>query len=120
MTQLEFLELVAAMRATQTNYFKTRSKSILQESKALERQVDAAVSAALEASTEQVNLAIPTPRQLEIRAAINDRSIESIALLNDRRSRLLPGDIARLREVNQKIEHLLDDLDISTIDNKLP
>jgi hypothetical protein len=43
MTQSEFIELVAQMRTAQKTYFKTRSKTILEQSKALERQVDAAV-----------------------------------------------------------------------------
>ncbi len=43
MTHAEFIELVEQMRTAQKNYFKTRSKDVLIESKALERQVDAAI-----------------------------------------------------------------------------
>ena len=38
-----FAELVAAMRAAQASYFRTRSKEDLLEAKSLEVQVDAAV-----------------------------------------------------------------------------
>ena len=36
----EFIKLVAQMREAQRNYFKTRDRSWLGKSKALERQVD--------------------------------------------------------------------------------
>lgn len=36
----EFVKLVADMREAQRNYFKTRDRSWLDKSKALERQVD--------------------------------------------------------------------------------
>lgn len=36
----EFVKLVAQMREAQRNYFKTRDRSWLAKSKALERQVD--------------------------------------------------------------------------------
>lgn len=37
----EFIELVREMRAAQKEYFKTRSKDVLNRSKELERKVDA-------------------------------------------------------------------------------
>lgn len=40
----EFLELVAKMRSAQKEYFHTRSQSVMRESIALEKQVDAAIS----------------------------------------------------------------------------
>lgn len=45
-TDPEFVDLVARMRDAQRRYFKTRSPDVLQESKRLEREVDAAVDAA--------------------------------------------------------------------------
>ena len=36
----EFIELVREMRAAQKEYFKTRSKEVLNRSKELERKVD--------------------------------------------------------------------------------
>jgi hypothetical protein len=36
----EFIELVRQMRAAQKEYFKTRSKDVLNRSKELERKVD--------------------------------------------------------------------------------
>lgn len=40
MDSKEFFDLVAKMRRKQKDYFATRSKAVLQESKALEKQVD--------------------------------------------------------------------------------
>ncbi len=40
MESKEFVKLVADMREAQRNYFKTRDRSWLDKSKALERQVD--------------------------------------------------------------------------------
>ena len=40
-TMKEFIELVREMRNTQKEYFKTRSKDVLNRSKELERKVDA-------------------------------------------------------------------------------
>lgn len=40
MDSKEFFDLVAKMRWKQKDYFATRSKAVLQESKALEKQVD--------------------------------------------------------------------------------
>lgn len=40
MTYDEFQSLVRRMRAAQVNYFKTRARYHLEESKALEKQVD--------------------------------------------------------------------------------
>lgn len=37
----EFIELVREMRAAQKEYFRTRSKDVLNRSKELERKVDA-------------------------------------------------------------------------------
>lgn len=39
----DFMKLVAEMRAAQKEYFKYRTKDLLQASKELERQVDAAL-----------------------------------------------------------------------------
>lgn len=40
MTAREFFDLVSDMRSKQREYFRTRSSSVLSESKALERRVD--------------------------------------------------------------------------------
>lgn len=40
MDSKEFFDLVAKMLRKQKDYFATRSKAVLQESKALEKQVD--------------------------------------------------------------------------------
>lgn len=40
MDSKELFDLVAKMRRKQKDYFATRSKAVLQESKALEKQVD--------------------------------------------------------------------------------
>lgn len=40
MTAKEFFDLVSEMRSKQKEYFRTRSTSVLNESKALERRVD--------------------------------------------------------------------------------
>lgn len=45
MTHTQFAALVERMRAAQKEYFKTRDKGALQESKALEKKVDAAIKA---------------------------------------------------------------------------
>lgn len=43
MTAKEFFDLVSDMREKQREYFRTRSTSVLNESKALERLVDAEI-----------------------------------------------------------------------------
>lgn len=43
MTAKEFFDLVSDMRSKQKEYFRTRSTSVLNESKALERRVDAEI-----------------------------------------------------------------------------
>lgn len=43
MTAKEFFGLVSDMREKQKEYFRTRSSSVLSESKALERRVDAEI-----------------------------------------------------------------------------
>ena len=43
MTAREFFDLVSDMRSKQREYFRTRSSSVLSESKALERRVDAEI-----------------------------------------------------------------------------
>ena len=48
MTATELAALVAEMRHAQTNYFRTRSTSALEESKRLERRVDEACLAILD------------------------------------------------------------------------
>jgi hypothetical protein len=45
MDQAEFTKLVAEMRHAQKEYFRTKSSSALDDSKRLERQVDAALKA---------------------------------------------------------------------------
>lgn len=40
MTDIEFIVLVGRMREKQKEYFRTRSKEVLLESKQLEREVD--------------------------------------------------------------------------------
>ncbi len=40
MTDKEFIEMVAAMRLAQQQYFKTRMSSYLEKAKKLEKQVD--------------------------------------------------------------------------------
>lgn len=45
MTEPEFYDLVKRMRETQKDYFRSRSPDVLQQSKALEREVDDAVEA---------------------------------------------------------------------------
>lgn len=40
MTYNEFEQLVYEMRSAQINYFRTRSKDVLQQSKQLEKRVD--------------------------------------------------------------------------------
>lgn len=47
MSDYEFRELVAKMRSAQRDYFRTRSRDALDQSKQLERAVDAAISGAL-------------------------------------------------------------------------
>ena len=44
MTNEEFVSLVREMRECQRKYFRTREKSVLMRSKALEKQVDEALS----------------------------------------------------------------------------
>ena len=44
MNNKEFFDLVAKMRAKQKEYFKFRNKTLLKESKALEKQVDDEIS----------------------------------------------------------------------------
>ena len=48
MTIEEFARLVSEMRHAQSNYFRTRSTSALEESKRLERKVDEAYQAILD------------------------------------------------------------------------
>lgn len=43
MTAKEFFDLVSQMREKQKEYFRTRSASVLNESKTLERRVDAEI-----------------------------------------------------------------------------
>ena len=45
MESKEFVKLVADMREAQRNYFKTRDRSWLDKSKALERRVDNQIAA---------------------------------------------------------------------------
>lgn len=116
MTTTEFIELVAQMRMTQKNYFKTRSKYVLEQSKALERQVDVAIAQIAEARAKQTDLAIPTPRQLETRSNINNKSIALIALLNSDRNQILTGDVSKVRDLHSEIACLINDLDIYNLE----
>lgn len=50
MTESEFRELVAKMRSAQKAYFRTRSLDALDQSKRLERAVDAVISGGLKDS----------------------------------------------------------------------
>jgi hypothetical protein len=40
----EFIDLVQQMRTAQKEYFATRNRTVLERSKALERQIDIAIS----------------------------------------------------------------------------
>ena len=53
MTAREFFDLVSDMRSKQREYFRTRSSSVLSESKALERRVDDEVRRVKQILTEQ-------------------------------------------------------------------
>ena len=44
MSNKEFIDLVAKMRKSQKDYFRTRRSDILQESKRLEKSVDNAIN----------------------------------------------------------------------------
>lgn len=44
MTSLQFFKLVEQLRIYQKEYFKTRSKETLQQSKALEKRIDDEIS----------------------------------------------------------------------------
>lgn len=56
MEPLEFLELVRDMRASQKEYFRTRSRGVLGESKSLERQVDSYIAEVIEALKDSFEL----------------------------------------------------------------
>lgn len=43
MNSREFFDKVSLMRRLQCEYFKTRSRSVLQQSKAVEREIDAEI-----------------------------------------------------------------------------
>lgn len=43
MNSREFFDRVCLMRRLQRDYFQTRSKSVLQQSKAVEREIDAEI-----------------------------------------------------------------------------
>ena len=53
MTAKEFFSLVSDMRSKQREYFRTRSSSVLSESKALERRVDDEIRRVRQILTEQ-------------------------------------------------------------------
>ena len=55
MSQAQFILLVRDMRNAQKNYFRTRDKIVLEESKRLEREVDAVIKQYL---TPQMELGI--------------------------------------------------------------
>ena len=48
----EFVELVKKMREMQKEYFRTRSMNVLNQSKALERQVDNAIKTITETDNQ--------------------------------------------------------------------
>ena len=52
MTAKEFFMLVSQMRQAQKEYFKTRNQTVLQQSKALEKQVDAEIERVRKLTTE--------------------------------------------------------------------
>lgn len=52
MNPKEFFTLVSQMRQAQKEYFKTRNTGVLQQSKALERQVDAEIDRVKRITTE--------------------------------------------------------------------
>lgn len=53
MTAKEFFDLVSDMRLKQKEYFRTRSSSVLSESKALERRVDDEIKRVKQILTEK-------------------------------------------------------------------
>lgn len=53
MTAKEFFDLVAEMREKQKEYFRTRSSSVLSESKTLERRVDDEIKQVKQILTEK-------------------------------------------------------------------
>lgn len=53
MTAKEFFDLVAEMREKQKEYFRTRSSSVLSESKTLERRVDDEIKRVKQILTEK-------------------------------------------------------------------
>lgn len=53
MTAKEFFSLVSDMRSKQREYFRTRSSSVLSESKTLERRVDDEIRRVRQILTEQ-------------------------------------------------------------------
>lgn len=53
MTAKEFFDLVSDMRSKQQEYFRTRSSSVLSESKALERRVDDEIKRVRQILTEK-------------------------------------------------------------------
>ena len=57
MNAKEFYDIVKAMREAQRNYFKYRTKQFLEESKALERTIDAEIN-----RVEQIEIDKRQPR----------------------------------------------------------
>lgn len=55
MTVGEFVDLVEKMRKAQKTYFSTRSQKALEESKALEKQVDTLITERNKRETERIN-----------------------------------------------------------------
>lgn len=56
MTEKEIIELARKTRQSQKEYFATRSRSTLNECKALERQLDQAIEEYTEANPQQLRL----------------------------------------------------------------
>jgi len=56
MNAKQFYDLVVKMRQTQREYFKTRSKQVLEESKRLEKQVDDEIARVTSILSEQKKL----------------------------------------------------------------
>lgn len=56
MNSREFFDKVALMRQLQREYFKTRSKSVLNECKAVEKEIDTEIKRVNDIITKEQNL----------------------------------------------------------------
>ena len=59
MTARDFFDLVREMRETQKGYFLTRSRDLLEKSKALEREVDREIARVDKLLGEKTNPGLP-------------------------------------------------------------